>query len=171
MPADKVATTFADWVSGYYDHSIIGNELKHLERRQPKAEPKPTLSTLTEAERDGALYPLPGHPEGSDSLLLMEGIKTGVFADLRDQAITLPKEVAEDEEGGGSASAWTEVEVRYVWCANSVWEMPWSVSNMRQWAKEARANSSQLRKFTLLKLDNSNHFVSLCGSGRLIDQR
>ena len=177
---EAVTREFAAWVSGYYAHPSFypssdttplledveedadPNALR-LERRTALETPPPTLFTLTDAERAAALSPGPGDPGGSDSLLLVGGIRSGLFGALREGALVLPGKLV-GKEGGGEGrqrtDAWPAVEVRYVWCDRSVWEMPWGVWNMRARVEEGKKSGESLRPFTLLRVKGANHFVS-----------
>ncbi len=122
--------------------------------------PPPTLSTLTDADRAAALYPAPGDPGGSDALLLVGGIQSGLFAALFERAIALPTAQAEGDGEGKVTDGWADVEVRNVWCDRSVWEMPWSVWNLRARLESEKKAGKALRDVTLLRLNGANHFVS-----------
>ncbi|TFK94529.1 alpha/beta-hydrolase [Polyporus arcularius HHB13444] len=147
---------FANWVSGYYVH---GDTLDTLERRTPLTSPPPTLSTLTDADRAAALYPAPGDPGGSDALLLVGGIQSGLFAALFERALALPTAQADSDGEDQVTDAWANVEVRNVWCDRSVWEMPWSVWNLRAKLESEKKAGRALRDVTLLRLKGANHFV------------
>ncbi len=155
-PADRTRV-FANWVSGYYVH---GDTLNTLERRRPLTSPPPTLFTLTDADRAAALYPAPGDPGGSDALLLVGGIQSGLFAALFERALALPTAQAEDNDEDQFTDGWANVEVRNVWCDRSVWEMPWSVWNLRAKLESEKEAGRALRDVTLLRLKGANHFVS-----------
>lgn len=171
--APEAATrAFSAWVSGYYAHPSMALDSDPdedpddlvLERRTPLETPPPTLFTLTEAERDAAFHPGPGDPGGSDTLLLLGGIRSGLFTALREGALLLPRGyvVSVGKGAAEGADAWPSVEVRYVWCDQSVWEMPWGVWNMRARVREGRDAGESLRPFTFLRVRGANHFVSDC---------
>ncbi|KAH9933984.1 uncharacterized protein BXZ73DRAFT_100822 [Epithele typhae] len=150
---------FAMWVSGYFQH---GDSADAIERRTPLANPAPTLSTLTDEERESALYPGPGEPSGSDGLLLAGGIQSGLYEQLKNAALYLPEEIASPlgEDGDEMVtSAWSDVEVRYIWCERSVWEMTWTSWKMREEMREAQAQGKNMRNLKILRLLDANHFV------------
>ena len=97
-----------------------------------------------------ALYPTPVIPGGSDDILLKSGIKNSVNALLREGALKA--------DGGGGA--WDAIELRYIWCDQSVWEMPWGSWALRKELKDAKASGQSRRKVTFIRLRGANHFVS-----------
>ena len=155
---------FVNWVSGYFQHGETADE---IERRIPLKTPPPTLSTLTDEERASALYPDPGLPGKSDDLLLVGCIRSGLFTELRKKALCLTPETAdkeaEEKEGAErvGTDAWRDVEVRYVWCDRSVWEMTWTSWKIREEMQAAKEGGTPTRNVHILRLPGSNHFVSL----------
>ena len=150
---------FVNWVSGYFQHGETADE---IERRTPLKSPPPTLSTLTDEERASALYPGPGSPGQSDDLLLASGMQSGVFTELKIKALYLHPGKAEeaDEADREVVNAWRDVEVRYIWCDRSVWEMTWTSWKMREEIQEAKASKKPMRNLQIVRLTGSNHFVS-----------
>ena len=165
-PADQTRV-FSNWVSGYFAHrtdtltlanasaSPASDEEKlraaaTFEVRDNLAAPPPTLSTLSPDEVASALFPSPGDPGGSDSLLVASGIASGIFVTLREAALAVPK-----EEGWGAA------EVRHVWCDRSVWETTWTMWNLRWRFAEAKEKGEKLTEVTSVRLEGANHFVSV----------
>ncbi|KAM5540104.1 hypothetical protein V8D89_006244 [Ganoderma adspersum] len=158
-PADQTRV-FSNWVSGYFAHrtdtlalaSASAEEKLRaaatFEVRTNLAAPPPTLSTLSPDEVASALFPTPGDPGGSDSLLVAGGIASGVFVTLREAALAVPT-----DEG------WRAVEVRHVWCDRSVWETTWTTWNLRWRFAEAKENGEKLREVTSVRLEGANHFV------------
>ncbi|KAI0739376.1 hypothetical protein C8Q80DRAFT_1347120 [Daedaleopsis nitida] len=176
LAPEAAPLAFSNWVSGYYGHRLSSPEpdgaeaqsvfVQRLEARHPLAHPPPTLSTLSDAERAASLYPVPGGPGGSDSLILVAAIRLGIFGLLRDQALLLPDRALGEEDndkgragGEKQGQAWYGVEVRYMWCDHSVWEMPWGVWNMRARIQEDRKARKTMRNFRFLRLRGANHFV------------
>ena len=151
---------FANWVSGYFQH---GETADTIERRVPLETPPPTLSTLTDEERDSALYPGPGNPGGSDDLLLLAGIKSDFFIELKDKALYPPAEKSsapESEDEEETTDAWRDVEVRYLWCDRSVWEMTWTSWKLREELRQAKEAKRSMRPLKVVRLRGANHFVS-----------
>ena len=157
--ADDRPRAFANWVSGYFQH---GDTADAIERRVALANPPPTLSTLTEEELASVMYPGPGNPGGSDDMLMGGGIQSGMFKQLKDKAFYLqPGAKAETLEEDPVTDAWRDVEVRYVWCERSVWEMTWSAWKIREELQEAKESGKKMRNLKVLRLPGANHFVSL----------
>ncbi|OSD03769.1 hypothetical protein PYCCODRAFT_1434156 [Trametes coccinea BRFM310] len=150
IPPNERERAFTNWVSGYYVH---GTTPDTLERKTPLRDPPPTLSTLTPEEISRTLSLGPGAPGGSDALLLHFGIKLGLFESLRKGALYLP---AKESESG---DALRDVEVRYVSCERSVWEMPWGTMYLEKELDEARAEGLPLRNIRLVFVKDANHFV------------
>ncbi|CDO68088.1 hypothetical protein BN946_scf184788.g19 [Trametes cinnabarina] len=149
IPPEERERAFTNWVSGYYAH---GNTPDALERKTPLQDPPPTLSTLTPEDIARTLSLGPGAPGGSDALLLHFGIKLGLYEPLRKGALYLPTA----DQGG---NALQNVEVRYVSCERSVWEMPWGTLHLERELEEARAKGLPLRNIRLVFVRDANHFV------------
>ena len=64
----------------------------------------------------------------------------GVLGPLKDGAFYL-----RDVPPAPGAEGWLEVEVRYVWCENSVWEMPLGYHLLSTELEEARKAGRQVR--------------------------
>ncbi|KAH9933983.1 uncharacterized protein BXZ73DRAFT_100821 [Epithele typhae] len=131
------------WVSGYFAH---GDTEATLQKRVPLDTPTPTLLTLTPEETASALCVTPGLPGGSDQLLFNTGVDCGLFTALREAALATPSD----------ARGWPAVEVRYVWCEASVWEMVWCAWSIR---KEMEEKVAGMREVRILRLPKANHFV------------
>ena len=143
----------------------------------PLYSPPPTLSTLTDEDRASALYTAPGDPGGSDFVLVRRGHQTGVFDALRKQALfhspaqhrtiapagngSAPVAANDDSEEEAVTDAWRAVEVRYVWCDRSIWEIIWGVLSMRGELADAKKAGKAIRHITFLRLERANHFVSI----------
>ncbi|KAI0755807.1 hypothetical protein C8Q74DRAFT_1305452 [Fomes fomentarius] len=155
LPPEEVMPRFATWVSGYFLHGEpYKSDGSTLERSNTQPSPPPTLDTLTEEERKSALFPPPGEQGGSDQILFVRGISSGVFDTLRKGALSLRASGAE-----ASGDAWPNIEVRYVWCDQSVWEVIWGMMSMKGELEEAKKAGKDIRKVTYLRLEGSNHFV------------
>ncbi|KAA1472012.1 hypothetical protein DENSPDRAFT_777531 [Dentipellis sp. KUC8613] len=126
---------FAAWVSGYFNHGRSGNS---LELKQPLLDPQPTILSMSDAEQQSCLHLGPGAPGGSDLMLMTEGARHGVFALLKEDALYLKPEL------GNDGDPVEELEVVYLWCDQSVWEMPWGARALQSELGDAR----KLRKPT-----------------------
>ncbi|KAI8992840.1 Alpha/Beta hydrolase protein [Trametes punicea] len=151
IPTEERGKAFTNWVSGYYFH---GDTLDTLERRTSLVDPRPTLSTLTPEDISHALFLPPAAPGGSDEILLQTGIKVGLYEALRKEAFYTSagnKHLDEDR--------WRDVEVRYVSCERSVWEMPWGTMNLEKELEFARTQGLPMRNVQLVFVKDANHFV------------
>ena len=156
LSLDEKTRVFADWVSGYYKHP---GAVDDLERRSPQNDPPPTISTMTPEELASALYPSPGDPAtgGSDSVLILAGISSGVWSVIRERALRRPL-----SEGNVTAisRSWGDVELCYLWCDATIWETVWGAHCMKREVREAREAERKLRKVTFVQIKDANHFVS-----------
>ncbi|KAH9850910.1 hypothetical protein C2E23DRAFT_266108 [Lenzites betulinus] len=137
---------FSHWVSGYYDH---GDTFETLEQKTPLQSPPPTITALTPEEIAHALYLPPGVPGGSDELLLRTGIRLDAFKRLKDLALYL----------GDGESAWPDVEVCYVSCGRSVWELPWGTWELQHEVEAANQNGVPMRRVRMVRIQEANHFA------------
>ena len=99
-------------------------------------------------------YDPPCAPNGSESLLAGATIMHGVLGPLKDGAFYL-----RDVPFG--AEDWRSVQVRYVWCENSVWEMPFGYHLLSTELEEARKGGKKVRNVSFGLIRGANHFVSL----------
>ncbi|KAF8954824.1 alpha/beta-hydrolase [Flammula alnicola] len=138
---------FPAWISGYYNH---GDSAYTLEHRNTLPEPRPTILTMSALEVESALYLNPTLPGGSDDILLSKGIQHGIFTALREQALYV-KDNSEHQN-------WSDVELSYIWCDHSVWEMPWCTWAFQAELDEAKRIGRVIRKVTMTRLRGANHF-------------
>ncbi|KAI0632766.1 Alpha/Beta hydrolase protein [Trametes polyzona] len=61
--------------------------------------------------------------------------------------------------GKADADPWADVEVRYVSCERSVWEMPWGTMLLKREIENARAKGLPIRNIRLVFVKGANHFV------------
>ncbi|OJT14443.1 hypothetical protein TRAPUB_9021 [Trametes pubescens] len=141
---------FTSWVSGYYVH---GDTPETLELKTPLQSPSPTLSTLTPEEIGHTLCLPPGGPGGSDAMLLDLGLKLGLFSSLREGGLYMPMERSPRD-------AWDSVEVRYISCERSVWEMPWGTSLLKKEIEQAQAQGLPMRTIRFVFVKKANHFAT-----------
>ncbi|KAI0776698.1 hypothetical protein BD413DRAFT_522025 [Trametes elegans] len=149
IPVPERETAFALWVSGYYTH---GDTPDTLERKKFVSDPPPTFKALTQEEKDAAMCLAPGAPGGADLLLLNTGLKVGLFGALWKPVLYLAE--------GGEGDAWRDVEVCYVSCERSVWDMPWGIMCLTKELEEARAQGKRTRNVRTVFIKGANHFVS-----------
>ena len=103
-------------------------------------------------------------PGGSDVALLGAGIGTGLNGVMRRRAFFLGlHDAGVDFEGGGGGEGdrvWDDLEVRYLWCDRSVYEMPWGTWALRGELEEAKRQGKRMRSISVARLAGANHFVS-----------
>lgn len=117
-------------------------------------DPPPTTENMSAEEYRESTYDLPCAPNGSETLLAGATIMHGVLGPLKDKAFYL-----RDVPLG--AEDWRSVEVRYVWCKNSVWEMPLGYHLLSTELEEARKGGKNVRNVSFGLIRGANHFVSL----------
>ena len=61
IPPQAVAALFATWISGYYSH---GDKAGEYEYQHYVTSPPPTVTTMTDEERQFTEHPLPGDARG-----------------------------------------------------------------------------------------------------------
>jgi hypothetical protein len=157
IPPPERAAAFSRWVSGYYTH---GDSAATLERRVPVDDPRPTILSITPEELQTVFHADVTGPGGSDLLLLGGGIATGLNEAMWRGALYL--------SGDGSGNEWADVELRYLWCDRSVYEMPWGTWALKKEVEDAKRKGLPLRNLSIVRLRGANHFVSgLCMSACL----
>lgn len=157
LPPGEGAKIFPAWVSGYYAHGSSASELEH---RTALEVPAPTISTMSPDDVHAALYAPPAVPGGSDDVLMHVGIDHGLWTTLRRKALRLSVDVDSNANLQQSQSRWSDVELRYIWCDHSVWEMPWGAWALQAELQQAKDAGEPLRRITLTRLNGANHFVS-----------
>ncbi|KAI0739379.1 hypothetical protein C8Q80DRAFT_1274452 [Daedaleopsis nitida] len=155
LSEEEKENVFNAWITGYFSH---GDTLETLVRRTPLEHPRPTIESFTPEDIVSMTHPPPGGPQGSDSLLLHGGIRTGVFDANRKAALFLT-----GAEGGDSptspSSAWRNVELRYVYCAQSLWESTYGIWLLRSELAVAKAKGVPTRNVQIVRILQGNHFA------------
>ena len=139
---------FPSWVSGYYRH---GESVDELEQRTALTEPRPSILRMSPEDVSNAVYSGPAQPGGSDNIFMESGIHHKMFKSLKERAFYLTD--------GSPKSDWDGIELRYIWCEQSVWEMPFTAWTLQAELKEAEKAGKRLRKVTWMRLKKANHFV------------
>lgn len=102
-----------------------------------------------------ALHAPPAVPGGSDDVLMHVGIDHGLWTTLRRKALSVHVDAKLPQ-----SLQWSDVELRYIWCDHSVWEMPWGAWAIQDELQQAKDAGEPLRRITLMRLSGANHFVS-----------
>ncbi|EKM52319.1 uncharacterized protein PHACADRAFT_260636 [Phanerochaete carnosa HHB-10118-sp] len=152
------AQLFSQWVSGYYQH---GNSLSELEFRVPLKDPPPSILTMSPSDLEDALYNTPAVPGGSDHTLVHVGMTHGLWETIRKAALYIRRSAQSGAQPGKEAvaSPWDDVELRHIWCDQSVWEMPWGTWALLAEIEEAKASGTPMRKISIMRLTGANHFL------------
>ncbi|THH15943.1 hypothetical protein EW146_g4608 [Bondarzewia mesenterica] len=153
LPRGEGAKLFPAWVSGYYRHGDSPSELEH---RTALHEPRPTILTMSQEDVLSALHAAPTDPGGSDAILLEAGIRHGLYASLKEAALYPPTSTSLETV---SKNHWPDVEVRYLWCDHSVWEMPWGTWALQAELETSKRSGKRMRNIRLVRLRGANHFA------------
>ena len=115
---EECIPAFNEWIGGYYSHGDVAvSGIDALEDRKALDDPPPSTKTMTNEEYQESTYDPPCEPNGGESLLARAAIMHGVLGTPKEGAFFL-------RHVPPGAEDWYSVEARYVWCENSVWEMP-----------------------------------------------
>ncbi|TFY73971.1 hypothetical protein EWM64_g10040 [Hericium alpestre] len=156
LDPEKKTLTFAAWVSGYYNH---GESVTELEFKAPLASPAPTILTMSEEDRQSVLHPMPGDAGGSDMKLFENGIRCGLYRTLKEDALYLKDGASEATGGPTTDDSWRDIEVLYLWCDRSVWELPFGVRMFKKELAKAKEGGKAMRNIKFSRMRGSNHFA------------
>ncbi|RPD55325.1 hypothetical protein L226DRAFT_513358 [Lentinus tigrinus ALCF2SS1-7] len=145
---------FCKWISAYYSHGDVARDgVSALESRHYLENPSPTTSRMTTEEVAQCKYDAPGNPGGSDNGVVVACItRHGTCASLRKGAFRLRETVSGMDD-------WRDVEVRYLWCDASTWEMPLGAWTLRKELEEAEKAGEIVRKVEYVRFRGANHFA------------
>lgn len=147
-------------MSGYYAHGDSASELEH---RIALAEPTPTILTMSPEDIQAKLHAPPAIPGGSDDLLVVTGIRHGLYDTMRRATLLFADPGDTEAEAGKEEDAvrsdWKGIELRYIWCDRSVWEVPWGTWALQAELEEARKAGNEIRNVVIFRLKGANHFV------------
>jgi hypothetical protein len=144
---------FGHWVSAYYAH---GEDLTKLEY-EALEHPAPTIPSMDHSDVRRCMEISPVLPGGSDERFIRLGVQLGVFAQLKDAVIYLDKGREQDSQ---VVNRWDDVEIKYVWCDRSVWEMTWGALCLQADLDDSKKAGRVIRKVDMVRLRGGNHFVS-----------
>ncbi|OSC99683.1 hypothetical protein PYCCODRAFT_1438052 [Trametes coccinea BRFM310] len=152
---------FTGWVTAYFSH---GDTPETFERRKWLKTPPSTLATMSKDDLESTVHIPPGVPGGADWILLHDLHKYDVFRRLKEGALYLSDDPHKKSGSGGEPRAhvgdeWRDVEVRYVWCDHSVWEVPYAVYLLREELDRAKKDGGSVRRMTMSRLKGANHFA------------
>ncbi|KAI0668265.1 hypothetical protein C8Q78DRAFT_1081648 [Trametes maxima] len=154
LSPNEQGRAFSVRISGYYVH---GDTPDSLELDTPLQDPSPSFFRLTPEEVSRLQHNEPGLRGGTDSVLMESGLKLGLFSALRQASLYLPV------EGDGRpprAASWPDVEFRFIFCEQSVWEVRPGLWALRKELDEAKNKDLQVRNVRLVIIRGANHFVA-----------
>ena len=155
IPFAERTEALHQWLTRYYHHGepIAADT---LDFREGLKEPSSTLDRMSEDELAESVHGEPGDLlAGSDTLTVRMCYVHDLYAPLKDGALYLP--IAQDENG---TDCWRDVEIRLMWCDQSLWSMVWGQLLFAEELKEARAAGKSTRKVSFVRLRGANHYVS-----------
>ena len=161
VPKAERAAAYDVWdrarkISSYYAHGDTLDTLSH----EPLADPPSTISILSEEERASLTH----QPGGVvDTAIMMPGLQSGFFADLRRRAFALQapnSDEEEEEEEEETGDPWRDVEFRVVWCQMSHAEVSYIMLLLIEELEEAKTKGTPLRNVRIVRVKRGNHFVS-----------
>ncbi len=167
---EEKVVVFNRWVTGYFSH---GDSPDALERRKPLEDPSPTIERLTLEDLATCVYPPPGELGGSDSRLLLSAIKYGLFAILREHALYYGRSkeglgCSDSESSEGVGDEWSNTELRFIWCEQSVWEVACGIWRLRAELEDAKDRNAALREIRIVRIKKGNHFVCPSSNARYV---
>ncbi|KAF5327574.1 hypothetical protein D9619_004341 [Psilocybe cf. subviscida] len=139
----EILKVFPLWVSTYYAR---GEDLTHPEGKALD-HPPPTILSMDPSDVQQCLEVNPVLPGGADERLISLGVKLNVFSRLKDGAMYLDKG---HPQGG---SSWDDIEIKYVWCDQAAWEMPWGVACLQADLDNAKKAGKVTRKVDMCHWD------------------
>ncbi|EJC98281.1 uncharacterized protein FOMMEDRAFT_162047 [Fomitiporia mediterranea MF3/22] len=150
MPPGEGGKFFLSWVSGYYSH---GKSVSELELRKPLTNPRPTIETMTPNDLASTMYVYAEFPDGADKTLMEAGVQHGLFNFLREATLYPPFTEEKSKD-------WDSIQLKYIWCDSSVWEMPWGAWAFQNELEEAKKKGKPTRPVSVVRMEGANHFVS-----------
>ena len=144
IPESDRDAAFSRYIWGYFSH---GDTLDTFERRRPLTNPPPTVLSLTDDQLATMKFTAASVAgQGADWLLFRGGKAVDLYSPLKKKAL-YPID-----------ATWGNVEVRFLWCTQSVWEVPYAFGCLLAELEEAKTNKIALRDIRVLRV-RGNHFV------------
>ncbi|KAF5327565.1 hypothetical protein D9619_004821 [Psilocybe cf. subviscida] len=142
---------FPQWVSAYYAHAEDTAKLEY----EALNDPPPTILSMDPSDVQRCLDVVPVLPGGSDDQFVRLGFQLGAFSPLRQAAMYLDKDEGQHQHLGRN---WDDVEIKHVWCDQSMWEMPWATVCLQAELADAKKSGRVTRKVDMVRLRGANHF-------------
>ncbi|KAJ3540882.1 hypothetical protein NM208_g4854 [Fusarium decemcellulare] len=162
IPPEDRAEAFSRWVSGYYTHGPPTEHDDGLERRIPAQDRRSTIDTTTKEQIEGFFDSTVAGFEGSDILHAGLGLSTGLNAELCDRVFYLPQD--------STRGFWETLQIVYLCCDRSVYEMPWAALSIQNQLKEAEQLGRKMRNISIVIMKGANHFAHWDEPERLMQQ-
>ncbi|KAI0738096.1 hypothetical protein C8Q80DRAFT_295992 [Daedaleopsis nitida] len=91
---------------------------------------------------------------GSDSFISQMCMKHGLYKRLKNAAFYLPSGRSAESNDG-----WDAVELRVLWCDQSVWSVVWAVPCLSEELEEAKRTRRHTRKITPVRVRGASHLA------------
>ena len=154
VPPEERVERFHQWAAAYFPHGdpITADTLVFHDDPDGLS----SLKNMTSEEQAESTHETPGHiPDGSDTLTAKLCATYGLYRELKDMAFYPSSRTAADE----ASDPWRDVEVRVIWCDQSLWAIPWVAKGMATELEEAERTGTPTRRVSLVRVRGGNHFV------------
>ncbi len=156
VPSEQRVERFHDWAAAYFPHGDP-IEADTLVLRDTPDGPS-SLKNMTSQEQEDSTHEPPGQiPDGSDTLTAKLCAIHGLYKELKDAAFY---PTAAGTRAGDAHDPWRDLELRVVWCDQSLWGIAWAAKGMASELEEAKRTGVDVRRVSLVRLRGGNHFVS-----------
>ncbi|RDX41295.1 hypothetical protein OH76DRAFT_1412218 [Lentinus brumalis] len=154
VPPEERVKRFHDWAAAYFPHGDP-IEADTLVLRDTPDGPS-SLKNMTAREQEVSTHEPPGQiPDGSDTLTAKLCAIHGLYKELKDAGL-YPTAGA---VAGPARDPWGDVELRVVWCDQSLWGVVWVAKGMATELEEAKRTGVDARRVSLVRLRGGNHFA------------
>ena len=138
----------------YFTHGdLLASGVKALEDRNAAEDVPPTVARMS-ADDIAESTSTAGALGGCEDLFAKACFAHGVYEWLRKKAFSLQDVPAGEDD-------WRSVELRYIWCDRSIWEMPLLAWTLPRELEEVEKAGGSVRKVNYARFRGANHFVSL----------
>ncbi|RPD55341.1 hypothetical protein L226DRAFT_491832 [Lentinus tigrinus ALCF2SS1-7] len=154
VPLEKRAQRFHEWAAAYFPHGdpVEADTLVLYDDPEGSS----SLKNMTPEELAESTHEPPGHiPDGSDMLTAKLCATHGLYEELKDAAFHPSSASGEGE----LRDPWRDVELRVVWCDQSIWGIPWVAKNIAAELEESKRTRTDTSRVSLVRLRGANHFA------------
>ncbi|KAI0682296.1 Alpha/Beta hydrolase protein [Cerioporus squamosus] len=163
LPPEERIKRFHDWAAAYFPHGdpIEADTLVFHDTLDGPS----SLKNMTSREQAESTHEAPGHsPNGSDTLIAKMCATHGLYNELKNATFYPTAGKPADE----ARDPWRDVELRVVWCDQSLWAIPWVAKGMATELEEAKRTGRDVRRVSLVRLRGGNHFAHRDYPGKVL---